>query len=311
MGSGPGFGASVTRALYQALPGAERVWYRAGVTSQNPGEGSPFVFETLGANDAAIVDTFAVPRYLSWFGDLLLEIVLVGESARVAHLGCRTGYPDLDVVERMPNSTLMGIDGSAAALDLARTKIAAAGAGNIEYGVEASVPTNLPDQQFSHVFSLHPRADREGRMALFREMRRLLYRGGQALVALPLSSSYRELVDLLREYALKYDDTALSKALEAAFAERLTVESLAEELEEAGFVDIDFEIRQKNISFDSGRALVEDPVTRFFILPELEAWLGIEDLSEPARYFVESVDKYWSEEMLEVGVSIVAVSARR
>ena len=100
MGPGPAFGASVTRALYQALPGAERVWYRAVVTPQNSGAGSSFVFETLGANDAAIVDTFAVPRYLSWFGDLLLEIVLVGESARVAHLGCRTGYPDLEVVER-------------------------------------------------------------------------------------------------------------------------------------------------------------------------------------------------------------------
>lgn len=281
------------------------------MTPQKPGAAGSFVFETLGENDAAIVDTFAVPRYLSWFGELLLEIVLVGQSARVAHLGCRTGYPDVQVLERMPNTTLMGVDGATAVLDLARGKVQGAAAGSIDYLVESGIPTQLPDGQFSHVFCLHPRADREGRLLLFQEMRRLLYRGGQALVALPLSSSYRELFDLLREYALKFDDTALSKSLEAAFAERITVESIAEELEEAGLVDVDFEVRQKTISFDSGRALVEDPVTRFFILPEIQAWLGTEDLTEPARYFVESVDKYWSEEMLEVGVSVVAVSARR
>jgi SAM-dependent methyltransferase len=268
------------------------------------------VFESFGANDAAIVETFAVPRYLSWFGELLLEIVLVGESARVAHLGCRTGYPDVELLERMPNTTMVGVDGGEAVLELARTK-AGGFADHLEYVVSERLPTSLPSGQFSHVFCLHPRADREARIELFGEMRRLLYRGGQALMALPLSSSFRELIDLLKEYALKNDDTVLSKALEAAYAERITVESLAEELEEVGLVDVDFEVRQKTICFDSGRALVEDPVTRFFILPEIQAWLGSDDLSEPARYFVEAVDKYWSEELLEVGVSIVAVSARR
>ncbi len=270
----------------------------------------PFVFESLGANDAAIVDTFAVPRYLSWFGDLLLEIVLVGESGRVAHLGCRTGYPDVELMERMPNTTMVSVDGGGPALELARIK-AESVAERVEYVLAERLPTRLPSGQFSHVVCLHPRADREARIELFREMRRLLYRGGQAIVALPLSSSFRELIDLLKEYALKYDDAVLSKALEAAYAERITVESLAEELEEVGLVDVDFEVRPKTICFDSGRALVEDPVTRFFILPEIQAWLGSDDLTEPARYFVEAVDKYWSEELLEVGVNIVAVSARR
>jgi SAM-dependent methyltransferase len=280
------------------------------VASPESAQAIPFVFESLGANDAAIVETFAVPRYLSWFGEVLLEILLVGESGRVAHLGCRTGYPDVELLERMPNTTLVGVEGGEAALGLARSK-AAPFADRIEYVLAECLPTSLPSGQFSHVLCLHPRADRDARLELFTEMRRLLYRGGQALIALPLSSSFRELIDLLKEYALKYDDAALSKALEAAFAERLTVETLAAELEEVGLVDVDFEVRQKTVCFDSGRALVEDPVTRFFILPELQAWLGSDDLSEPARYFVEAVDKYWSEELLEVGVNIVAVSARR
>ncbi len=296
--------------VWKALPHAKGVWYRAYVALAESGNAHPFTFESLGANDAAIVETFAVPRYLSWFGELVSELLLVGESARVAHLGCRTGYPDVELIERMPNTTLVGVEGGQAALELARAK-AAAFSDRIEYVVASGLPTGLPSAQFSHVLCLHPRAERDARLSLFAEMRRLLYRGGQALFALPLSSSFRELTDLLKEYALKYDDARLSKALEAAYVERITVERLAEELEMVGLVDVDFEVRQKTICFDSGRALVEDPVTRFFILPEVRAWLGSGDLSEPARYFVEAVDKYWSEELLEVGVNIVAVSARR
>ncbi|NLE88605.1 MAG: class I SAM-dependent methyltransferase [Myxococcales bacterium] len=277
----------------------------------HPAAVEDFRFDALGANDAAIVETFAVPRYLAWFGELALEMLLVSEAARVAHLGCRTGYPDLEILKRIPRTALVGVDGSEPALDLARNKAAAAGITALEYQLATGLPTGLPAEQFSHALCLHPRADRLGRVALFGEMQRLLYRGGQALLALPLSSSFRELTDLLAEYALKYDDSTLSDALEHASTERITIEGLALELEQAGLGDVDFEVRQRSLRFDSGRALVEDPATRFFILPELEGWLGAVDLTEPSRYFVEAIDKYWSEDPIELGVTLVAVSARK
>lgn len=270
-----------------------------------------FRFDALGANDAAIVETFAVPRYLSWYGELCLEMLLVSEAARVAHLGCRTGYPDLELLQRIPRTELVGVDGSEPALDLARNKAAAAGVTSLEYRLAVGLPTVLESEQFSHTLCLHPRADQEARAALFAEARRLLYRGGQGLFAMPLSSSFRELTDLLHEYALKYDDSAMNQALEAAAAARVTVETLAQELEEAGLVDVDFEVRSKSLRFDSGRAFIEDPATRFFILPELETWLGSIDLSDASRYFVEAIDKYWSEDPIEIGVTLVAVSARK
>jgi SAM-dependent methyltransferase len=270
-----------------------------------------FRFDALGANEAAIVETFALPRYLGWYAELALELLLVSEAARVVHLGCRTGHPDLELLRLIPNTELIGVDGSEPALDLARNKAAAAGASRLDYRLAQGVPTSLPSEQFSHALTLHPRADAVGRAALFAEMHRLLYRGGQALAALPLSSSFRELVDLLAEYALKYDDTGLSKALERASLDRVTVETLAAELEVAGLVDVDFEVRQKALRFDSGRALIEDPAARFFILPELESWLGHVDLTEASRYFVDAIDKYWSEDPIELGVTLVAISARK
>lgn len=276
-----------------------------------PGAEDEFRFDVLGPNEAAIVETFAVPRYLSWYGELCLEMLLVSEAARVAHLGCRTGYPDLELLRRIPKTELVGVDGSEPALDLARNKAAAAGALALEYRLASGMPTVLESEQYSHALCLHPRATKEARGALFTEARRLLYRGGQGLFALPLSSSFRELMDLLHEYALKYDDSEMNQALELASAERVTIETLAMELEEAGLVDVDFEVRQKNLRFDSGRAFIEDPATRFFILPELEGWLGSVDLSGASRYFVEAIDKYWSEDPIEIGVTVVAVSARK
>lgn len=270
-----------------------------------------FRFDMLGANEAAIVETFAVPRYLNWFSELVLEMFLVSQSARVVHLGCRTGHPDLELLRRIPNTELIGIDGSEPALDLARNKAAAAGVVSLEYRLATDLPTDVEEGQCSHVLSLHPHLDRDGRVMLFDEMSRLLYSGGQALVALPLSSSFRELIDLLTEYALKYDDVEMNKALERAAAERVTIENLAVELEDSGLVDVDFEVRQKQLSFDSGRAFIEDPATRYFILPMLETWLGTEDLSTAGRYFVDAIDKYWSEEQFELGVTVAAVSARK
>ncbi len=270
----------------------------------------PFA-QVLGPNEAAIVETFVVPRYLCWFGELVTEMLLVSESARVAHLGCRTGHPDAELLAKMPNTVLVGLDPSEAALDLARNKAAALGAAHVEYRLQSGLPSDLPSEQFSHVVSLHPTGDRTRRGQLFAEFSRLLYRGGQALTALPVSGSFTEIIDLFREYALKSDDGALHRAIEASHARRLTIESLAEELEEAGLADIDFEIRSQTLGFDTGRSLVEDPVTRFCILPEIAAWLGVSDLAQATNYLVEAVDKYWSEDRFEVSVNVVAVSARK
>jgi SAM-dependent methyltransferase len=52
---------------------------------------------------------------------------------------------------------------------------------------------------FSHAFSIHPASHKKGRLDLFQEMLRLLYPGGQALIAMPLKGSYQEIADLFRE----------------------------------------------------------------------------------------------------------------
>jgi SAM-dependent methyltransferase len=267
--------------------------------------------EKLSPADSAILETFVVPRYLSLFGDLVLEMMLVGETARVAHLGCRTGYPDLKLYERVDGVDIVGIDSSLPALELARNKAAVLGDVPIEYRVGERLPLELDEGIFTHVFAIHPISSPRDRALLFQEMSRLLCEGGQALVALPLRGSFQEIADLFREYGLKHDDSDFSKAIEAALLGRPSIETLSEELENAGLDDIDVEIRQTQLSFDSGRAFVEDPVSRLLIIPEVRTWLAVNDLQKPLEYVRDAIDKYWSEGKLELSLNVGCASARK
>ena len=110
-----------------------------------------------------------------------------------------------------------------------------------------------------------------------------------------MRGSFQEIADLFREYGLKHDDSEFSKAIESALLGRPSIEALSEELEDAGLEDIDVEIRQTQLSFDSGRAFVEDPVSRLLIIPEIRTWLAVSDLHKPLEYVRDAIDKYWSE----------------
>jgi hypothetical protein len=92
---------------------------------------------------------------------------------------------------------------------------------------------------------------------------------------------------------------------------RPNIESLAEALEDVGFDDVDIDVRTTSLPFDSGRAFIEDPVSRLFILPELRSWLGTMDLDKPLAYVRDAIDKYWSEGKFEMTLNIGCASGRR
>lgn len=266
--------------------------------------------EELSPADAAIFETHVVPRYLSFFGELALELLVSGPSARVLHVGCRTGYPDLKIAERLTHTELIGLDASMAALELARHNAHLAGRDGIVYRQFEGLPGDLEPGIFTHALALHPVLDSAARSELFSAMRWLLCSGGQAIVAMPLRGSFQEITDLFREYALKYDDEEFAKELEASLAERPSLETLSDQLEAAGFDDVDVEVRQVTVPFESGRAFVEDPVSRLLILPEVRSWLPLADTRRPIEYLREAIDRYWSESRLELSLNVGAASAR-
>jgi SAM-dependent methyltransferase len=265
----------------------------------------------LGPADAAIFETFVVPRYLSLFGELALEMMAESDEAQVVHLHCRTGYPDRGITLKLPSAHLIGVDTSIAALELARAKAATMPEMVSEYRLIDGLPTPLPASAFSHGITLHPLVSPEERGKVLAEFSRLLAPHGQALMAMPLRGSFQELSDLLREYALKYDDNGVGRAVEKANAAKPTIETFRAELEDAGFDFVDVSLRPTTLGFQSGRDFFEDPVARMLILPYAQLNLNLADPDKAFDYVREAIDKYWSDGTFELTVNVGCATGRR
>lgn len=270
----------------------------------------------LGPEDAAVFETFVVPRYLSLFGEQLLAMLVPGRDARVCHLQCRTGYPDRALVERLPNVHVHGFDGSEHAIELARAKAATIKKDDgvvFDYRVAETLPPSCPPGAFSHAFTLHPLTGAAERKTLLDELARIVAPRGQALVGMPLRGSFIEIVDLLRECALKYELHALANAVEAAVQHRPTDEMLGLELERVGFEYVDVDVQVRTLKFVGGRGFFEDPVTRFLLVPELRVDLARDEQPavDPLGYVRDAIDKYWSDRTFEMAVNVGVVSGRR
>lgn len=273
----------------------------------------------LAHDEAAILETFVVPRYLSLFGERLVDMLAEGEDARICHLSCRTGYPDRTLIERMPNAHVHGCDASPYAVELARAKAAALSQAEsnvvFDYQTADALPLAFPAGAFSHVFTIHPLAGPQQRKLLLEEMARIVAPRGQALVAIPLRGSFGEVADLLRECALKHELVELTNAVDAAAQLRPSEETLEQELEAAGFEYVEIESRTCVLRFPSGRSFFEDPITRLMLVPEFRAGGALEPsilrVVEPFAYVRDAIDKYWSDGTFAFTVHVGVVSGRR
>jgi ubiquinone/menaquinone biosynthesis C-methylase UbiE len=263
--------------------------------------------------DAAVFEDSVVPRYLSFFGGLCAEMLLPSPGAQIAHLGCRTGYPDPVVAEKVPHSTIVGLDSAAAALDVARAKATLFTDVQTSYVLEQNLPTQLAEASFTHAYSVHPICDAEARAALLGEMRRLLVPGGQALLALPLRGSVPEINDMVREFALRQDLTELGKAVDLAVQSRPTIETVSEELENAGLTEVDVDVQLIAVSFANGKEFLDDPIAKLMVFPEMGVLLPMDsEIVAPClRYVHDAISKYWSEGVFELTVNVGCASARK
>lgn len=299
--------------------------------------------EPLSETEAAVFEDSVVPRYLSFFGGLVAEMLIPSPMSHIAHIACRTGYPDPLVAEKMGRCVLAGVDGSGPAVDVARAKatlfsmgaqppnpgsgLLSAGAVSSQQGgppsgpidVQASylvhegVPTPLQEGGFTHAYAVHPISDAEGRAALLGELRRVLVPGGQALLALPLRGSFPEINDMVREFALRQDLPDLGKAVDAAAASRPTIETISEEMENAGLSEIDVDVQLIAVSFNDGREFLEDPIAKLLVFPEMRLLLSLDkEMGDTCfKYVHEAISRYWSEGVFELTVNVGCASGRR
>ncbi len=266
----------------------------------------------LSAAEAAIYESLVVKRYMQPFGEAAVPMLLECRPASIAHLDCRTGYPAELIARHLRGCSISGVDSSSAALELARTKARLNGLAGARYVSAEALPTPLSPRSFTHVLALHPLGEDGHYEPIFGEMHRLLGPSGQAVVALPLRGSYPEIYDMLREYALRHDQPAFAEAVDRAATARPNPETLAEQVERAGFDEVEVTVDLVGITFENGRDFLEDPITRLVVGPDIVASLSSQQVFEAGlAYATEAIAKYWSEIKFELTVNIGCVSARK
>lgn len=268
------------------------------------------------AEQVARCDNTLVPSYLAPSFERLSEQLAINDGAQIAHLGCRTGFIDGELLERLPESTLYGCDASAEAVACARAKAVDAWL-SAEYLVAEPTSTPLPREAFTHALSIDVAPS--DRTLVWREMARLLVPGGQLLATVLLRDSAHELTCLLREYAVKFDHTELSRALERLESARPLAEPLEAELETAGFEFVESTTHSWPLTFADGGAFLAHPFTTMVLLPHTERTLRA-PLDEPLAYVQRAIDLYWApasqadevaREPFSIELSIACLSARR
>ena len=266
----------------------------------------------LTAAEAAIYESLVVTRYMSVFGEPAVPMLIPHSPAVVVHLGCRTGYPTEAIGRHLPGCTVSGVDCSPPALELARTKANLMSGVTAEYVHAETLPTPLQNERYTHALSLHPAGVKGDYGHTFSELCRLLTPGGQMVVSLPLRGSFPEVYDMLREYALRHDRPHFGEAVDAAASGRPNPETLSEQIEYAGFGDVDIALELVTIPFENGRDFLEDPIQRLVVGPDIRASLAVDDgIDEALEYAARAIGKYWSEIPFELTVNIGSASARK
>lgn len=267
----------------------------------------------LGEAEAQLFESAVVPRYLSFFASLAVQMMLPFSPAKIAHLGCRVGFPHMEIAERFPEAVIIGADCSEAAIAIARANAERVSGANLTYVVADGVPPEMEPGSFTHALAIHPMGGPEQRAKVLTELHRLLLPGGQAIFALPVRGSFPEINDMLREFALRQDLADLGKAIDVAATARPTIETVNEELENAGFDDVDVDVSLLAISFASGREFVEDPIARMMVFADLATILPAEGqvLQNAFKYVEDAIQKYWSEGVFELTVNVGCASGRK
>lgn len=253
-----------------------------------------------------------VPIYLSFFNALALERLILAPQAVVMTCGPLASSIVDGVCDRLPSAIIQAYEPSQAAIRAAMERTSSLPA-TVDFEVLTALPIKKTDSTFTHALLVHPLAGAAVSLQLMHEAFRLLVPAGQLLYALPLRGSYPEIADMLREYSLKHDNPKFAEAVEIASQSRPTPETLTEELERLGFIDVAVDVELMSVPFDTGRDFASHALFQLIVAPGLGALLGEPGgvLASALDYAKFAVSKYWSEGSFDLTVNIGCATARK
>jgi ubiquinone/menaquinone biosynthesis C-methylase UbiE len=263
---------------------------------------------------ARVYDTEILPIWAERFGRLLLAEARVPPSAMVLNIACGTGYPALDLLEKMDGGRIIAIDSSSALLDVARSKSEDLSGKRIFFRTEGnkdrlSFDSDVYDLTFTNLGL--DEIDSPPKDALA-ELTRVTAPGGQVLVTLPLRGTWAEFLDIYREVLTKHDRHDTLQAL-GEYEETLPEPEVAIEwLEATGLKDVDLVVEEFSLLFKSSREFFFAPVIEFGPLRDWKRLAGKGQEMQDIFWFIkESIDAYFGDRAFSVTVVAGCLCGRK
>ena len=265
--------------------------------------------------DPAVVGVYdEIPLWSAPFGMALLEAVELHPNMVVLDVGCGTGFPLLELAERLgPGARLHGVDPWAPALDRLQQKLQA---WQVETVVLHSKPIEevlLPDGSEDLVVSnngLNNCPDLDRALAV---CARLARPGAQLVFTANLPATMHRLYDAYRQAMTEVGHPELHAPLQRHIdVRRQPTEALRAATERAGFEVLTAPERTFRWSFASARALFAHHFIRLAFLDPWRAVVPVELRHEVLGRLVRIVDAEATRHgSLALDVPWVCISARR
>tara|TARA_R110002096_G_scaffold16898_9_gene57899 strand:+ start:9273 stop:10262 length:990 start_codon:yes stop_codon:yes gene_type:complete len=263
---------------------------------------------------ARIYDAEILPVWSHRFGRMLLSDLKVESGSQVLDVACGTGYPSTEILRRMPaDSRLIAIDGSAAMLDVARTKIEEMGAKNVFFRSESAVPKlSFADDVYDLVVCNLGLSDFDNPQGALLDFARVARPGGEVRCTLPLAGTFQEFLDIYQEVLTKHDKHETLATLQEHVALTLpTVDQCYEWMEVAGLEDVTVEFDEFTMLFKSSREFFFAPVIEFGPISDWKRIAGKgQEMQDIFWYIKEAIDAYYSGRAFEVTVRAGLIKGR-
>jgi ubiquinone/menaquinone biosynthesis C-methylase UbiE len=247
-----------------------------------PRRGSLAPFDLTDPEQVSVYDE--LPLWSAPFGLSLLDAVEMHEEATVLDVGHGTGFPLLELAQRLgPKSRVYGVDPWAAANDRVRVKLGRYGVTNVEIVEGGAEELPFADGFFSLVVSNNGINNVQDPRRALSECFRVCRRGAQIVLTMNLPDSMQELYQVFAELLRETGREALLGAMHEHIASRRKPRSETEAmLREAGFRLERVAEERFRLRYSSGTALLGHYFVR---LAFLDSWKSILPPGEVASFF--------------------------
>jgi SAM-dependent methyltransferase len=241
-------------------------------------------------------------------GQLLLRHVPLAPGASVLDVGCGTGFPTLELAQRLgPAARVTGIDPWAAALARAGRKAKTWGIDNAIFvdGDASAMP--FPERSFDLIVSNLGLNNFPDPAAVLAECRRVASPGARIALATNLQGTMAEFYAIFRTVL----DAPAAAALDAHIAHRATIPGTLALLRRAGFNPVRTARETMAMRFASGTALLRHSFIRLGFVPGWRALLAETERAEVFKHLRAALDARAAEHgELELSVPMAYVEAR-